>query len=624
MIGLKYTITLLIFGIFSDLVAQISDSISLNTIEVTNSRIVQKLKEHPRSVSIITANELQNLPVQSIAEALQMVAGVDIRRRGPNNIQSDVSIRGGSFDQVLILVNGVKMNDAQTGHHTLNIPLELLDIDHIEVIRGPAAKTYGQNAFSGAINFVTKPKGEPTIKALVGKGNFNTLQLATALTGGGLNGKLAQQLSYNAETSDGYDYNRDYSLSNLFYDGSLKATDNATIRLFGGYSSRKFGANGFYALPTHKDQYEEVQTSIAALQSTITSGNVVFTPSISWRRNFDYYEFIRNKPEIFTNRTMGNRVTGNVNASWANALGTLGIGIELNREYLRSLRLGDHDRNIFGFHIEQKFNLLDNKLLLTPGVFINKFSDRPAQLLPGADAAYLITDITKIIASINKANRIPTYTDLFYTSSAEVGNKDLVNESVLGYELGIATLTRKYELGVSTYINNTSNLIDWTKNAATDAQWVARNYIATTISGLEINAATNVDQLTGLTPKIKLFARGSFIKAKSANNESIYVTRYQFNNIGTQLIGGATVGLFNNMVLGSINYRKIDRVGEDLDPVTKNNLLDANLFDISLSTRYKLVSLQYILNNATDQKYKEISNVLMPGRWHQVQLRYAM
>jgi iron complex outermembrane receptor protein len=81
---------------------------------------------------------------------------MDIRRRGANGVQSDVSFRGSSFEQVLLLINGIRMNDSQTGHNSLNLPVDLGDVERIEVIKGPAARRFGQNAYAGAINIITK------------------------------------------------------------------------------------------------------------------------------------------------------------------------------------------------------------------------------------------------------------------------------------------------------------------------------------------------------------------------------------------------------------------------------------------------------------------------------------
>jgi iron complex outermembrane receptor protein len=130
--------------------------IELSDVIITENRMQTPFSESARSMYVITKSQLASLPVQSVAEALTYVPGVDIRQRGPMGIQTDIGIRGGTFDQTLILINGVKVSDPQTGHHSFNLPLNLDNIERIEVLKGQGARIYGQNAFNGAINIITK------------------------------------------------------------------------------------------------------------------------------------------------------------------------------------------------------------------------------------------------------------------------------------------------------------------------------------------------------------------------------------------------------------------------------------------------------------------------------------
>ena len=129
---------------------------ALDSITITSARIELPFKENSRTITVITSKDIQESPATNLAELLQQEAGIDVRRQGVNGMQSDLYIRGGSFDQTLLLIDGIKVEDPQTGHHTLNMALPLEVIERIEIIKGPAARVFGQNAFTGAINIVTK------------------------------------------------------------------------------------------------------------------------------------------------------------------------------------------------------------------------------------------------------------------------------------------------------------------------------------------------------------------------------------------------------------------------------------------------------------------------------------
>src|SRR5690554_5529118 len=128
----------------------------LDEIIIEENRLQIPFHKSTRNIQVLTREEIRKLPVSSINEVLTYVSGVDIRQRGPFGSQADISIDGGSFEQTMVLWNGVKMGDAQTAHHSMNLPIPLEAIERIEVLRGPAARIYGINALTGAINIVTK------------------------------------------------------------------------------------------------------------------------------------------------------------------------------------------------------------------------------------------------------------------------------------------------------------------------------------------------------------------------------------------------------------------------------------------------------------------------------------
>src|SRR5690606_16776399 len=190
------------------------DTTQLNEVTVNSSRINLPFKENSRTISIISSTEIKNSAATNLADLLQQEAGIDIRRRGTAGMQADLYIRGGSFDQTLLLVDGIKMDDAQTGHHTMNAALPMEVIERIEIIKGPAARVFGQNAFTGAINIITKKATENTVSANLEAGSYN--QLNSSVTVGSNLENSSHIVHVSRLTSDGYRYNTDYDNSNYF------------------------------------------------------------------------------------------------------------------------------------------------------------------------------------------------------------------------------------------------------------------------------------------------------------------------------------------------------------------------------------------------------------------------
>ncbi|NNF36736.1 MAG: TonB-dependent receptor [Saprospiraceae bacterium] len=601
---MKYLLFLMLLTFSTSVVQGQEDSLSqeLETVVISDKRIQLEYSQESRNIIIIDQQEISNSPAQSLAELLQNVAGIDVRRRGVNGIQADLSIRGGTFDQSLVLINGVNMSDPQTGHHIMNLPVDLDMIERVEILKGPGARRYGQNAFAGAINIVTKKTLDHPfkIRSSFSSNTTGELQFMANIP----TDKGSHMLSVSKGFSEGYRYNTDYQLDNVFYQSTFDINGN-TLSLNAGYSDRRFGANGFYASPDFTEQYEEVATSIVSLRYGIQSGDWNINPTIYWRRNEDEYIFVRNNPSIYRNLHIGNSYGGELNASWINALGVLGIGSEIRYDDLRSNNLGDRSRTTLGLNLEQRILLLGDRVDVTPGVGLYSYSDFGMRAFPGLDVGIKLNNEVKAYGNVGYTWRVPTYTDLFYSDPANLGNPDLEPETAVTYEVGLKWIKPGVQAGISGFIRNSDNLIDWTKENQDDP-WFPSNVGNVVVKGLEVESKIN------LTQKSKgPFINVGYVYLTGDNRIDAPVSRYALDLITHQFNLGLDYSIVDNISI-TINYRYVDRLTLD----------NYSIVDTRFNYRGNSIELSLFANNLLNKEYTETNLVPMPGRWIGIELGY--
>ena len=233
--------------------AQIEKEIQLEKVEIISSpRIEIPYLDNSINIVTISKEQIEKSTATNISDLLQQVAGLDVRRRGAEGMQADLYIRGGSFDQTLLLIDGIKVEDPQTGHHTMNMTLPLEVIEKIEIIKGSAGRMYGQNAFTGAVNIITKKNINNNISVELSKGSFD--QNRFGITVENQSEKSGFIFNFKRKDSDGYRYNTDFKNNQIFIKSNFKIKDRK-MSAIAAFNERKFGANGFYASPSAIDQF---------------------------------------------------------------------------------------------------------------------------------------------------------------------------------------------------------------------------------------------------------------------------------------------------------------------------------------------------------------------------------
>lgn len=565
---------------------------SLDSITIESTRIDLPFKENSRTISIITAEVIEGSPATNLAELLQQEAGIDIRRQGIYGMQADLYIRGGSFDQTLLLIDGIKVEDPQTGHHTLNIALPLEVIKRIEIIKGPAARIFGQNAFTGAINIVTKTNGD--LKNNVGfqLGSYNQ-QHATATLGKSLD-KASVMGHASINSSEGYRYNTDFQNQNYFLKSSFN-TKTTPIDVIATFSERKFGGNQFYAINA-KEQYEETQSSLVGISTIIKRGDLKISPQLYWKRNQDMYLYIRNNPSVYRNLHISNKVGIQINSSYSSSFGVTGFGIDVAKVKMNSNRLGNRERWMGNFFLEHRFSLLDNKLDVTPGVAVNYFSEFDFNAFPGIDLGYRINDSFRVYANAGYTYRVPTYNDLYYVGRQDIGNENLVPERAISEEIGLKYFGNKLNASVAFFNRDSDNLIDYTKENEDD-KWQSNNLKRLNSNGIEAQLSSPF-KLGQYTQSLSL---GYTYLNEDLGTVKSNFSKYVINSLNQHLTANIKTQFSKNFSQ-SVVYKFADRAnGENYSVV-----------DVQLKLMINTLELTLTGNNIFNASYIETGIVPMP------------
>ena len=616
--------TLFVILIFQSITSYVNaqenkQEIELDQVELMSSPRIE-VNKADNSISILTISneEIKKSTATNVSELLQQVAGLDIRRRGAEGMQADLYIRGGSFDQTLLLIDGIKVEDPQTGHHTMNMTIPLEVIEKIEIIKGSASRIYGQNAFTGAVNIITKKEIKNDLSIELSNGSFDqkrgSFTIQKELKNSGI------LFNYSRKESEGYRYNTDYENDEFFIKSNFKIKDQK-ISAIGAFNERKFGANGFYASPAAIDQYEETQASLIGFSTTYKKNDLILKPKLYWKRNQDMYVYLRQDPSVYRNLHISNKVGAELNASTSNSLGNLGLGFDLSRVSLKSNNLGERKRTMLNMFVEQQVMLNNDKIDFTPGLAITYFSDVSTKLnyqnnffnnlffYPGMDLGYRLNNNLKLYTNIGFTYRIPTYTDLFYSSPTTLGNENLKLEKALTKEIGLKYLKDDFNFNFSLYQRDASDIIDYVRNNEAEP-WQASNIREINTSGFELNIGYK-------------FYLGSFrmqtinIGYSNIDDELLETdfafSRYALNSLKNQITGTYTFEI-NEKIYSTVAYKNAERSDEEKYTV------------IDFRTSYKLdkFTLSVILNNILDTEYSETNLVPMPGFNSLIELNYSI
>ncbi len=548
------------------------NKVEIQTIDISANRLQIPFQENNHDLKVISRREIEQLPVQSIQEILSYVAGIDIKQRGPRGAQSDISINGGTFEQSLILINGIKFIDPQTGHHNMNIPIPLNSIERIEIIKGSLARKYGINAINGAINIVTKK----TI-------NENTAEIEMGVSSGlekdTSNGEIfyashlalstqfkinssSNILSYSRDKSNGYRYNTAFNNQKIFLNSNIRINEKEKLNVLAAYINNSFGANSFYAAPIDKESTEKVETFMSAIEYTKVINRLIIAPKFSYRYNFDDYIFIRQKPEVYRNKHFSNVYQFEIDNTYNYKKSVFALGLEWRNELLASNNLGARNRENFGINLEHRITFLENKLDVNSGIYFNYNSTFGYRFLPGIDAGYQFNKFIRLYGSVGTGQRVPSFTDLYYKGPANIGNEFLSPEISYSQELGLKINYKQLKTDLNIFNREVENFIDWTKINLTDP-WQPSNFNTLNTFGLNLSNTYTFASTRNNFKFNYISISYTWLKQNVQESNDVNYSKYVIESLRDQLITQVSLKLYgqSNLLiahryLNRVNYKK--------------------------------------------------------------------
>jgi outer membrane cobalamin receptor len=567
--------------------AQAVSEATIDTVHVEAASRIAGAAARGRAVEVIDRAELIAIGARTVGEALARATGVDLMARSPAS--ADVSIRGSSFEQVLVMVDGVRMNDAQTGHFHLDLAVPLEQIERIEVVRGAGSAVHGADAVGGVINIVTRDD----TRGWSGRAEAGTFG-AVAVSGAAAGSTGAARFDAGAElrSGDGHREGTDYRIAQLRAAAALPLAGR-TLRAEAAAADRAFGADHFYApFPS----FEETRTLTASVGLRGDRGDAGLEPRLMVRRHNDDFILVREDPSIYRNLHTTLQVGGEVIGRAAPGGLPVVLGVEGYGDRIASETLGDRSEERAAAFGEVAWE--GDRVDLSLGGRLDWHSAFGTAVTPSLAASWSAAPALRLRASAGGGFRTPSWTDRYYADPANVGSPDLQPERTWTTEVGIDVGTGMARVGATLFQRDARDLIDWVRPAADEgAVWETRNVAEARFRGVEVQG-----QAAGPASTTWIL-RGSWLSVdaeEGAGLESKYALRPLTEEASLEArlpVGGA-------LDLRATGHAR-QRAGEE-----RHHLLDAGAR--WRARRGMAVSLD--LHNLTDERYVDIVGQPAPGR----------
>jgi vitamin B12 transporter len=556
------------------------------TVVVLGSLIPVSEQESARAVVSLDAQRAP-LAFHQIEDYLRTDSSVDIQQRGGGGIMADISVRGASFEQTLVLVNGLRMDSAETAHFNLDLPIPLLTIERIDVLHGDGSTLYGSDAIGGVVDVRTLKPADTALRFKTGAGSFGENE--EAVLGSIVEKNWSDLLAGDREFSTGFMADRDYRTENASNELRFASALGNSDVLFAG-DDRSYGANQFYGPYV---SWERTKGWFAALTQRLNSNTQL---SAAYRRHSDIFLLERDEPDGYKNQHIDDGFQGAARDQRTLTKNlTLASGLEEDTDHIVSTNLGQHSRNRGAGYAAVEW-LQPARGSLSLGAREEVFDGGRSVFSPMISATRWLSQKATLRASVGHGFRIPTYLDLYYSDPSTLGNPNLKPESAWNFDAGVSWFPKpEVAATITAFYSRQHNTIDYTR--ATEAEpWQASNLPGVQFKGIEASIAWQLRSTRRL-----MLSWTNLAGAQSALHglQSEYVFNYPVNNARVDWTQQVSRQIVLNTRLGIV--QRFEK-----SPYA--------VWDVSLARQVGRFRPYLQMTNLTNTGYEEIVNVRMPTR----------
>lgn len=546
-----------------------------------------------RTVAVFTREDIEKLPAKSIVDVLAYATALDLRPRAPFGGQADISLRGAGFSQVLILVDGVRINDSQTAHHNADFPVQLHEVERIEVMPGAGSSIYGADAFGGTINIVTRRDPE-SARASVGAGQHGLMEGAGSVSV--RSGSVRQSISVSGSRSSGFEYDRDFRTLSI----NGRTGIGAGLSVFASHVNKEFGANGFYGPAPSREWTNQTLVSVEH-HRTLAPGMKADIQG-HYRTHGDRFLYDQRTPDMFENRhrTHAAGATAKLQRTLSSQV-ALALGGEAGGDWIRSTNLGDHSYAQTSAFTELQW-VPSKTASIYPGLRIDYYSSFGAAVSPSVSGSWWIQPRIRARASAGRAFRIPSFTELYYRDPNHQADSQLKPERAWSAELGADVIPAKeWMFSLTVFTRRESDVIDWVRSSRAE-KWRTANIRKLHTSGLEVGIERSLGADAGFSVR--------YSRISSDPGPVNYISKYVLDYARDLWSGSAFFPIpFSLRYRQSVNYK---RRADGRCYWLLDNRLERDFSKFTASIEF---------SNLLNERYQEVLGINMPGRWFSMTVR---